>query len=138
MKFHDYLEGLVKSGDTYKNVGAIDDGWMTELGAVPGEYEVDFLLIGGEPIGTRKHWIEDAPNIVKPGGWVMLGNANRPEYAAEVAALKKNCSKVETFDFNDAGSKFRVVEFYRLKQARKQKENETRDEPAKKKPSERD
>lgn len=130
MEFHNFLEKQLKDGSNVKNVNAIDTGWLLERGAVFDVPPFDVLLIGGEPVGSRAYWVEDAINIVKPGGWVMLGNANRPEYVDEVEALKKKCGKVETFDFNEGGSKFRVVEFYRLKQPRKKRANARRSKPA--------
>ena len=133
MEFHDFLERQLKEGSSVKNVAAIDDRWLLERGAVFNNPPFDFLLIGGEPVASRTRWVADAKDLVKQGGWVMLGNANRPEYAEQVAALKKECSKVETFDFNEGGSKYRVVEFYKVKgparKRRKAKKDENRTEP---------
>jgi len=45
------------------------------------DYEqFDMLQIDGEPIEDRKDWINKCLEIVKPGGYVILDNANRPEY----------------------------------------------------------
>lgn len=74
----------------------------------------DLLLIDGEPVEDRAMWIENALNIVKAGGWVVLDNANRPEYTEERAWLQKHAKAFETFDGNEAGTRYLVTEFYRL------------------------
>jgi predicted O-methyltransferase YrrM len=76
---------------------------------------VDLLLIDGEPVEDRKSWIKSAPGLVKPGGWVVLDNANRPEYETERGWLQSVCESYETFDCNEANTKYLVTEFYKMK-----------------------
>lgn len=75
----------------------------------------DLLLIDGEPLEDRAKWLRAATNLVKPGGWVVLDNANRPDFAEERATLQKIAEHFETFDGNEPGTKYLVTEFYRLK-----------------------
>ena len=91
-----------------------------------GEAPYAAMVIGNEPVRARIPWIVKAPELVKPGGWVMLGNANRREYAKERAEIKAKAAKVKTFDCNEGGSKFRVVEFYQMpgKPKRRSKDGE--------------
>jgi predicted O-methyltransferase YrrM len=74
----------------------------------------DLLLIDGEPVAFRREWIKEAVNIVRPGGWIVLDNANRPEYKAEREALGKVAELVERFDNNEGSTQYLVTEFYRL------------------------
>lgn len=74
----------------------------------------DLLLIDGEPVEDRVQWIESAPDIVKLGGWIVLDNANRPEYAEERKHLQEIAESFETFDGNEAGTLYLVTEFYRM------------------------
>jgi len=71
----------------------------------------DLLLIDGEPVEDRGEWIQAAPFIVKPGGWVVLDNANRPEYVAEREWLQGKASLVFTSKLQ---GKHLVTEFYKL------------------------
>jgi predicted O-methyltransferase YrrM len=72
----------------------------------------DLMFIDGEPVEERGPWLVAAPNLVKPGGYLVLDNANRPEYAKERAAL--GVELLERFDGND-GTKYLVTEFYRMR-----------------------
>lgn len=74
----------------------------------------DLLLIDGEPVGDRAKWLQSATNLVKPGGWVVLDNANRPEYAAERSALQQLATDVETLDANESGTLYLVTDFIHL------------------------
>lgn len=78
------------------------------------EDKFDLILIDGEPVTDRAMWLKHAPALVKPGGWVVLDNANRPEYAEERAAMQKQAKCFETFDGNEGGTKYLVTEFYQL------------------------
>lgn len=74
----------------------------------------DLLLIDGEPIEERAYWIIGSPTLVKQGGWVVLDNANRPEYAEERETLKRHSKLIKTFDGNtQTGFKYLVTEFWR-------------------------
>lgn len=75
----------------------------------------DLLLIDGEPLEDRAKWLQAAPHLVKSGGWVVLDNANREQYAAERKHLQEQAAEFETFDGNEPGTRYLVTEFYRLK-----------------------
>ena len=75
----------------------------------------DLLFIDGEPVAERAGWIKAVPKLVKPGGWVVLDNANRPEYAEEREWLKSVSENVTTFDGNIESTSYLVTEFYQLK-----------------------
>lgn len=75
----------------------------------------DLLLIDGEPLEARALFLMAAYELVKPGGIVVLDNANREIYAKERLWLQKNCQRFETFDCNDGVSQYLVTEFYYLK-----------------------
>lgn len=75
----------------------------------------DLLLIDGEPLQDRAMWLNAAPELVKPGGWVVLDNANRPDFAEERKALQAKAEHFETFDGNEPGTIYLVTELYRLK-----------------------
>jgi predicted O-methyltransferase YrrM len=77
----------------------------------------DLLLIDGEPVKTRAMWIDMAPNLVKPGGWVVLDNANRPEYAEERKALHALAAEVQTYTNNDPHTLYLVTDFCRMPEA---------------------
>jgi hypothetical protein len=77
----------------------------------------DLLLIDGEPVEDRRGWIWAASNLVKPGGWVVLDNANRPEYAKERQHLQAYAAEFQTFDGNEGGTRYLVTEFYRMPEA---------------------
>jgi predicted O-methyltransferase YrrM len=74
----------------------------------------NLLLIDGEPVEDRREWIRRAPQIVRPGGWVVLDNANRPEYTKERKHLQAYAAEVVTFDVNEGGTQYLVTEFYRM------------------------
>jgi predicted O-methyltransferase YrrM len=95
---------------------------LSPLGSRPptgaAEYiDFDLLLIDGEPVEDRCKWIAAAPQLVKPGGWVVLDNANRPEYAKERQHLQAYAAEFQTFDGNEGGTKYLVTEFYRMPEA---------------------
>lgn len=118
-----WFSGRVKSVRTYEN----NPEWATAItshnknnvtvfnGSIENDVETvkpcDLLLIDGEPLKDRETWIYAVPYLVKKRGWVVLDNANRPDYAdarawiGEIAELKYT-SPLE-------GS-FLVTEFYRI------------------------
>ena len=124
-QWRDYLDKILKDADSVLNINAVG-GIETK-----GESPYDVLLIGGEPISSRKEYVKHAAQYVNPGGWVMLGNANRPEYATERAALKEKAVTVKTFDCNQNGSLFVVIEFYQMpgKPRKKAGTSESRKQP---------
>jgi len=85
----------------------------------------DLLLIDGEPLEDRIQWIRFAPDIVKPGGWVVLDNANREILTGVRAWLHEQSESVETFNGNEGGTLYLVTEFYKMKAS----EDENRIEP---------
>lgn len=92
-------------------------------GVVSERFEhVDLLFIDGEPVAERASWLMAAPHIVKDGGWIVLDNANRPEYAAEREELNKCAELVHRVDGNqhDKGvhTDYLVTEFWRLRESR--------------------
>lgn len=75
----------------------------------------DLMLIDGEPVGVRAEYLKRAYDLVRPGGYVVLDNANRPEYEKERAWMQENCESYQTFNCNESGTKYLVTEFYKLK-----------------------
>jgi predicted O-methyltransferase YrrM len=72
----------------------------------------DLLLIDGEPVRDRAEWLRQAQRLVKSCGWVVLDNANRPEYAKERDGLR------EFADLEFTSSKtgrYLVTEFWRVR-----------------------
>jgi len=72
----------------------------------------DLLLIDGEPVTDRIEWIERAPQLVKAGGWVVLDNANRPEYAQARAEFSVFAKLMYAADANEIGTRYLVTEFW--------------------------
>jgi predicted O-methyltransferase YrrM len=75
----------------------------------------DLVLVDGEPVENRATWIKTVKRLVKPSGWVVLDNANRPEYAAEREGLREHAELVNTVDGNTGGTKYLVTEFWKMK-----------------------
>ena len=44
----------------------------------PGEY--DLILIDGEPLCNRVQWAAQAPQRLKPGGWIVFDNCNHEQF----------------------------------------------------------
>ena len=74
----------------------------------------DLMLIDGNPVENRGMYLNEAINLVRKGGIVILDNANRPEYAVERRALQRKCKHFITLDVNPPGHNYCVTEFYRL------------------------
>jgi predicted O-methyltransferase YrrM len=90
---------------------------QVDLSNVRTNFPFDLLLIDGVPVGDRAKWIEAAPTIVKPGGWVVLDNCNRPEYAREREALQKIAAEFLTINGNEGQTQYLMTEFYRMPEA---------------------
>lgn len=73
--------------------------------------ECDLLFIDGEPIELRGVWIDHAPLLTWK--WIVLDNANRPEFADARERLKKRFELVEAFERNEENTKYLVTEFWR-------------------------
>ena len=72
----------------------------------------ELFFIDGER-NERGKCLKVAHQVVKPGGWVVLDNANRPEYAAEREGLKQWASLKARFDNNEPHSLYFVTEFWK-------------------------
>lgn len=79
----------------------------------PVEY-YDVIFIDGEPVTDRAKWLFYSPIMAKPGGWIVLDNANRPEYIEERAMLGDVADLVFTANGNEGGTRYLVTEFWRL------------------------
>lgn len=75
----------------------------------------DLLLIDGEPVEQRAEWLKVAPRLVKPGGYVVLDNANRREYAGAREEFAKHATLLHTVDGNEPPCVNLITEFWRLK-----------------------
>jgi predicted O-methyltransferase YrrM len=75
--------------------------------------DYDLLFIDGERM-ERGKCLKMTHLYVKPSGWVVLDNANRPEYAEEREGLRKYAKLKARFDNNIPCSKFFVTEFWQL------------------------
>jgi len=71
------------------------------------------LLIDGEPVTDRITWLQRAPSLVKSGGWVVLDNANRPEYRDARANFSEFAKLMHTTDGNEPGTLYLVTEFWK-------------------------
>jgi predicted O-methyltransferase YrrM len=72
----------------------------------------DLLLIDGEPVEGRSLYVKAARRLVKPGGWIVLDNCNRPEYIEAREELQKKSSYFVTFMMKPG--KYLNTEFYQL------------------------
>lgn len=52
------------------------------------DMQFDLVFIDGEPLESRKDWLNVASKLA-PNGWIVLDNANRPHYKAERDELEK-------------------------------------------------
>lgn len=77
----------------------------------------DLLMIDGLPT-QKAAWMTAAREIVRPGGWVVLDNANRPEHPAEREAMKEWADLVITINRNTAGTLYFVTDFWRARESR--------------------
>jgi predicted O-methyltransferase YrrM len=75
--------------------------------------DFDLVFIDGEPVERRARWIQYAPLISNT--WIVLDNANRPEYAKEREGLKEYAELIETINSNEPGTLYLVTEFWRVK-----------------------
>jgi len=74
----------------------------------------DLIFIDGEPVTDRARWLFYSPIMAKPGGWIVLDNANRPEYVDERAMLGDYADLIYTANGNEGGTRYLVTEFWRL------------------------
>ncbi len=71
----------------------------------------DLLLIDGEPVEHRAVWLLESQRMVKSGGWIVLDNANRPEYAKEREQLKQFAELIYTSPLYGS---YLITEFWRV------------------------
>lgn len=86
---------------------------LSEPNFSPVDY-YDLIFIDGEPVRERGDWLILSIVMVKPNGWVVLDNANRPEYAKQREKLKEYADLVFTANGNEGGTRYLVTEFWRL------------------------
>ena len=73
----------------------------------------DLMLVDGEPVEDRSLFLKAASRLVKPGGWVVLDNYNRPEYLPERMAIAKLAFRTQRF--NAEAGRYLNTEFIQLK-----------------------
>lgn len=83
------------------------------LAMPPESGAYDLFFIDGER-AMRGPCLTLAPSLVRPGGWIVLDNANRPEYEQERAALFGRAKLIARFDSNIPRSSYFVTEFWQL------------------------
>lgn len=71
----------------------------------------DLFFIDGDRLerGTCLAMVDD---FVMPGGWIVLDNANRPEYAEQREQLKSRAKLKARFNNNIPGSLYFITEFW--------------------------
>ncbi len=77
----------------------------------------NLLLIDGMPLMNRIPYMREALKLVRPGGFVVLDNANRPQYAPERKALQLYLTLLKTINSNEGGAQFLVTDFYQVPEA---------------------
>lgn len=80
------------------------------------EDNCDLLFIDGEPVHFRGLWLAVVPLFVRK--WVVLDNANRPEYKEQREAFRDVADLVHTVNGNEAGTRYLVTEFWRMRENR--------------------
>lgn len=87
-------------------------------GSIPlvGRAKYDLLLVDGMPLADRALYLDAAAKLLAPGGWLVLDNANRPEYFGAWARLAERAELLARVDGNayHAGTRYLVTEFWRL------------------------
>lgn len=92
-------------------------GWNAEIKLwgmpdPPEFHEIfDLVFIDGEPPTARANWIRALPRLLKPGGYIVLDNANRPEYALEVLQMRRYASLLTSI--KGKGGTYTWTEFYK-------------------------
>lgn len=88
--------------------------FISTLLPLPVHY-YDMVFIDGEPVQERCTWIRLAKDLVKPNGYIVLDNANRPEYQAERDYLQTVADLIHVVDGNEAGTRYLITEFYKVR-----------------------
>lgn len=85
------------------------------VGVVPAlPWKADLVFIDGEPVEDRRLWLLAARKMINPAGWLVLDNANRPEYAEARAALTGIATLEKVINGNAESTSYLVTEFWRL------------------------
>ncbi len=82
------------------------------IAAMPNRF--DLLLIDGQR-EERPEWCFAAEKLVRPGGIVVLDNANRHEYGVARTILQHTAKHFITFETNPPGFTQAVTDMYRMK-----------------------
>jgi len=86
----DWIVGLASQTQEYDNIRLIPlDGVPDKKMVKP----VDLLLIDGTPVDSRIPWIRQAHRLVKPGGIVVLDNAERVPYRLPRQEMQQHTSR---------------------------------------------
>ena len=104
----DWFEQVAKYAPDNANVIM----WVSETPPQLDSGCCDLLIIDGEPVEYRAAWIDEALRLVSPGGYIVLDNANRPEYKANREKLQKDCASYKTINCNEVGTMYLVTEIY--------------------------
>lgn len=73
----------------------------------------DLLLIDGEPLPARVPWVMRATELLRPGGWAVLDNANRPEYEEARHWLHRQSACI--ISYQDPRLNYLVTDFCKLR-----------------------
>lgn len=100
--------------DWYANINQFKPDNVTLRFA--GEWRGDvcnLLFLDGEPLEKRIQWINQAPFITTE--WIVIDNANRPEFELAREGLKEHAELIHTVNGNEAGTLYLLTEFWRVK-----------------------
>lgn len=93
------------------------DNVTVHLNAPPRNFygkDYDLLLIDGNS-DDRNDWVQNATRMVKPGGIVVLDNANRPQYRPYMEGLRSESEHWIRFDTNPPRHSHAVTDMFRMK-----------------------
>lgn len=116
-----HVTAIENTPEWYETVGRVTEMLdnvtliFSEDGLYDGPGGFDLLLIDGEPINAKSVYLCEAEKLVKPGGFVVLDNANRPDYAGLRKRFGERHELIASIDGNSAMTKYLVTDFYRLR-----------------------
>jgi predicted O-methyltransferase YrrM len=84
---------------------------LYEIEPVNLNMSCDLLFIDGDK-DTRARWLKAARKLAKPGGYVILDNANRPEYKEQRAWLERVAAHHILIDGNPPRHTYACTEFF--------------------------
>jgi predicted O-methyltransferase YrrM len=105
-----WKEAVIRVTD-HEKVNFYDGSAQSLSEAMPHKYDL-FLIDGARE--ERPQWCIAAEKLVRPGGFVVFDNANRPEYRDARAYLRMVARHHIFFDTNPPGHKHAVAEMYRM------------------------